>query len=147
MGRKKDDKPKEYWTRSFRAKTSPKGYRKIEWALEVARVLWNDALAECIDYRRKTGGFISYKNQTESLKWIRNNMPETGLLNVHCHTFRFIFDRLQKAFARVGKGVSRFPPLQEQEPEGAVDRDVQGRLPDQARREGRKEMESSHPWI
>ena len=109
MKRKKDEEPKEFWTRSFRAKTSKRGYRKIEWALEFARTLWNDALAECIDYRRKTGKLISYKDQTNSMTSIRNEMPEIGLGTYHSHMLYFILRRLHKAFGMVGKGVSRFP--------------------------------------
>ena len=102
-------KQDEFRTHTFRAKTSKAGYRKIEWALEFSRTLWNDALAECIDYRRKTGKCMSKFEQINSMTWIRRNMPELGLQEFNSHMFYFVLDRLHKAFARVGKGVSRFP--------------------------------------
>ena len=99
----------EFRTHKFRARTSKAGYRRIEWVLELSRTLWNDCLAECIDYRRKTGKCMSKFEQINSMTWIRRNMPETGLKEVHSRMFYSILDRLHKAFARVGKGVSRFP--------------------------------------
>ena len=102
-------KQEEFRTHTFKAKTSKAGYRKIEWALEFARTLWNDALAERIDYHRKTGKILSKIEQDKELTEIRNTMPELGLKDVHCDTFEYLLERLHTAFERLRKGVSKYP--------------------------------------
>ena len=90
-------------------------WRRLEGLLEAQRQLYNGALEERIDCRRKTGRSISYMDQCKSLTVCRRDLPEMAADPVAIQ--RGALKRLDEAFqgffrrARTG-GAPGFPRFQ-----------------------------------
>lgn len=100
-------------TYRYRLLPSKRQHRSLEALVETQRQLYNAALAERIDYYRKTSKSLSYMDQCKEVTVCRRELPEMGAqpLNIQRWTLKRLDDAFQGFFRRVKvhNGKAGFP--------------------------------------